>query len=91
MRYKSVGVEQALQLSVDERFYLPNYKVHLPNSPDWVIKSFQLKVVKQFRLGNATGAYLNKEALSEVIRLSFITDEKKAGDFSLSVDYILFQ
>ncbi|MFT6036560.1 MAG: NADH dehydrogenase [ubiquinone] 1 alpha subcomplex assembly factor 1 [Marivirga sp.] len=91
VRYKSTGLQQALQFSVNERFYVPNYKVHLPNSEQWVIKRFKLSEVQQYRLGDATGAYLTKGVLDDIIRISFITDEKKGGEFSLEVDYISFQ
>lgn len=91
VRYRSEGVGQALQLSVDNRFYIPNYKIDLPKSEEWATKVFTLAEVKQYRLGNPTGAYLNEAALSEVIRLSFITGEKKAGEFLLEVDYIAFR
>jgi hypothetical protein len=91
VRYKSTGVQQALQFSVNERFYVPNYKVHVPNSEEWVIKRFELSEVQQYRLGNATGAYLTKTASDEIIRLSFITDEKREGSFTLEVDYIQFK
>ena len=91
IRYKSKGIENALQLSVADRFYIPNYKVHLPLSDDWVVRSFPLNEVRQYRVGDPTGEFLDQEALSEVIRLSFITDEKKAGDFHLLVDYVKFK
>ena len=91
VRYKAEGIEQALQLSVDERFYIPNYKVGLAISEEWVTKTFKLKEIKQFRLGEPTGVYLSKEALDKVIRLSFITNEKKEGDFKLWVDYVKFE
>jgi hypothetical protein len=33
---------------------------------------------------------LDSNALGEVIRLGFITDEKKYGDFEFEIDYIEF-
>jgi hypothetical protein len=34
---------------------------------------------------------LKKETLKEIIRIGFITDEKKYGDFEFEIDYIEFK
>ena len=91
LKYRSVGVRQVFQLEVDRRFYVPNYKIPLADSEDWEIVRIPLREVRQYRLGTKTGKLLDKNACAEVIRLGFITDEKRAGDFTFEVAYIKFE
>ena len=91
IKYRSKGVRQAFQMEVDRRFYLPNYKVPLKNTEDWTIVRIQLEEVKQYRMGSKTGRLLESDALDEIIRVGFITDEKRAGDFTFEVAYIKFE
>ena len=91
IRYRSTGVKVAFQLSVDQRFYYPNFKIKLPNSEEWSTKTFALDEVRQYRLGYPTGGYLSQASKGDIIRLGFITDEKRAGDFEFEVDYVVFR
>ncbi|WP_420319140.1 CIA30 family protein [Ekhidna sp.] len=91
IRYKSEGIKKAFVMETDKRFYIPNFKVSLPSSSEWVTKEFKLVDFKQYRLGNPTGESLQKDQKEDIIRIGFITDEKRAGDFRFEVDYIEFE
>ena len=90
IKYRSEGLDCALSFDRYTRFWLPNHKLKLPISPDWTVIKVPLSELKQYRMGNATGAKMDNEALANTIRLGFITDSKKAGEFSLQVAYIKF-
>lgn len=91
IKYRSKGIEMAFQMEEDRRFYYPNFKIHLPGSDDWVTQTFDLDAVKQFRMGYATGNLMQSDDQSEIIRMGFITDEKKAGDFEFEVAFVEFK
>ncbi|MDW3191060.1 MAG: CIA30 family protein [Cytophagales bacterium] len=91
IRYRSKGISMALQMEEDRRFYYPNFKVKLPKSEAWVTKTYVLSEVRQYRMGYATGNLLQRQDQSEIIRMGFITDEKKAGDFEFEVAYVEFR
>lgn len=92
IKYKSEGISLAFQMSVDTRFYIPNYKISLPNSANqWVTKTYNLSDFKQYQLGNFTGRSFSQENKKEIIRLGFITNEKKEGNFSFEIDFFEFR
>ena len=91
IRYRSKGISMALQMEEDRRFYYPNFKVKLPKSEAWVTKTYALSEVRQYRMGYATGNLMKQQDQSEIIRMGFITDEKKAGDFEFEVAYVEFR
>ncbi|MEM9895653.1 MAG: CIA30 family protein [Bacteroidota bacterium] len=89
--YRSEGMNIAFQLNQYQQFYLPNYKINLPVSKDWTELSYDLKELKQYRMGNPTGQTIEEKALGQIIRLGFITNEKRAGDFKFEVQKIVFE
>jgi len=50
-----------------------------------------LRDVKRYRVGEPTGRTMTRDAQEDIIRIGFITDEKRAGPFELTVDYIRFE
>ena len=91
IKYRSKGVRQAFQMEVDRRFYLPNYKIPLQNTEDWTIVRVQLEEVQQYRMGSKTGRSLDIDTLADIIRVGYITNEKRAGDFAFEVAYVKFE
>ena len=91
IKYRSKGIKMAFQMEEDRRFYYPNFKVHLASSEEWVEQSFSLKQVRQYRMGYPTGGFMEDEDKNEIIRVGFITDEKRAGDFEFEVAYVEFR
>jgi NADH dehydrogenase [ubiquinone] 1 alpha subcomplex assembly factor 1 len=91
IRYRSEGISLAMTLSVSRRWYIPNYKTSLSSTKGaWKTVTLNLKDFRKHYIGKPMNETLNNDALSEVIRLGFITDEKKYGDFEFEIDYIEF-
>lgn len=93
IRYRSSGQTFALSLNTSRRFYLPNYRVYLAPSKEageWVEQTIPIATFRQHRMGNPTGYGISKEALAQVIQITFISADKKEGPFSLEVDYLHF-
>lgn len=93
IRYRVTGQIFAFSLNTDSRFYMPNYRVYLPNSPienEWVEQLIPLQSFKQHRMGSPTGMDISSEALDKVIQMTFISAEKKEGPFRLEIDYLSF-
>lgn len=91
IKYRSEGMQLAFTMETSQRWWIPNYKVDLVNSEDWVTETFQLKDFKQYRLGSPTGRSFTEDIKDEIIRIGFITNEKRAGDFKFEVAYVEFR
>lgn len=91
IKYRSEGMRMAFVMETSQRFWVPNYKVNLENSDDWLIQTFDLDDFKQYRLGNGTGKSLTQDSKDDIIRIGFITNEKRAGDFKFEVSSIDFR
>lgn len=90
-RLKSTGIRCAFTLETDRRFWMPNFKHQIvTQTEDWEIIEIPLANFKRYRLGRPTGGSLPDRIKSEIIRMGWITDEKREGPFSLEVDYIQF-
>ncbi|WP_421765337.1 CIA30 family protein [Ekhidna sp.] len=90
IRYRSEGMRLAFVMETSQRFWIPNYKVGLSNSEEWITETFQLEDFKQYRLGDPTGKSFSDEVKDEIIRVGFITNEKRAGDFKFEVAMVEF-
>ena len=91
IRYRSDGIALAMTLSVSRRWYIPNYKTSLVSTGGaWETKVINLKDFRKHYIGKPMNEMMSDEALNQVIRLGFITDEKKYGDFEFEIDYIEF-
>lgn len=90
VRYRSAGQTMALTFETSERWYDPTYKAMLPTSKDWSTATFELKDFQQYKIGRASGATMSNQNQEDVIRMGFMTADKKAGDFMLEVDFLEF-
>lgn len=92
IRYRSKGIQFGLTLEVDQRFYKPYYKINLAKEPKgWTEVEFAISNFKEYQLGEFTGDTISNKLLEDIIRIGFITSEKRAGEFEFEVDYIQFE
>jgi len=92
IRYRSTGISLAMTLSVSRRWYVPNYKTSLSGTEgEWKTVTLPLKDFRKHYIGRPMDETLSREAQENVIRLGFITDEKKYGPFEFEIDYIVFR
>lgn len=92
IRYRATGRDFSFQLQKHEAWYLPNFKLLLPNTADkWEEVTFKIMDFKKYRVGRYTGESIGSEDLSSIIRMGIITEEKREGPFEIEVDYIRFQ
>lgn len=92
IRYRSTGQDFAFTLNKYRRFYRPNFKADLPvTDGQWITKRLSWDRFKRYRLGNRLSGALVTDDLEKIIRMGFISNQKKASPFSFEVDYIRFQ
>lgn len=92
IRYKSTGQNFAFTLANYRRFYEPNFKASLPvTNGEWKEVVLLLASFKKYRLGNLLSGNPSSEELANVIRLGLISNDKKASDFRMEIDYIRFK
>jgi len=92
IRYRSRRMDMAMSLQTSRMWFQPNFKVSIPNSEwEWTVLDIPLNTFAKYRLGNPMGTFITRNNLEEVIRIGFITDEKRAGAFELEIDYLEFQ
>ncbi len=92
IRYKSTTYDIGFTLNKHRVWYLPNYKTNLQaTNGKWAIASILLSDIAEYQVGRPTGNYMDKESLAQTIRIGFITNEKRAGNFDFEVDYIKFR
>ena len=92
VRYKSEGHSFSMTLEDSKPFNTPYYKAEMPGEKDqWQTAKMSLFDFAEYILGRKTGNELTEDKLDKIIRLGFINAEKKDGEFSLEIDYILFE
>ena len=92
IRYRSAGISLAFTIAVSRRWYIPNYKIRLDKTlSKWTTKTIRLTDLRKHYIGKPMNETLNKKTLKEIVRIGFITDEKKYGDFEFEIDYIKFK
>lgn len=92
IRYKSTGQNFAFTLNNYRRFYNPNFKQELPvTNSVWKEVTLALSSFKKYRLGNLLSGHPSQEELANVIRMGFISNDKKASEFMIEIDYIRFK
>ncbi|MBX3043778.1 MAG: CIA30 family protein [Candidatus Kapabacteria bacterium] len=91
IKSRSKGQIIAFTLETDNRFFMPYYKFIVSSGTDeFVITKIKLSDFKAYRLARETGDYLSENELQKIIRMGFITSDKKASDFEFEVEYIKF-
>jgi monofunctional biosynthetic peptidoglycan transglycosylase len=91
IKYRSEGQKIAFTLHPNDRYYLPKYKVFLEETDmEWQEVSFNLNNFQQTVMGDVTGKGITEAILDQIMRLGFITTEKKEGAFTFEVASITF-
>jgi len=92
IRYRATGVGFAFTLNNHRRYYMPRFK-HPLNETDgqWVTAVLKFSDFRQVRLGEVMEGHLDKNLLSNVIRLGVISNDKRATGFALDIAYIEFR
>lgn len=92
LRYRLTGLNFALMLEENRRFWMPYYSYELETTDnEWVTMKIPVNGLKETRLGDFTGKTLGEARSKEFFRLGFISKEKKADSFNLEIDYIAIQ
>ncbi|MBT8262344.1 MAG: CIA30 family protein [Bacteroidia bacterium] len=95
--YKTVtirhrGSSRKFALSFDRHtvWYKPNYKHEFVPSEEWQETTIALKDFKESQVGRYNGETMSEDTQAKIIRMGIILYDKKAGPFTLEVDYIRF-
>ncbi len=89
--YKSNDYQIGLTFETSYYWFQPYYKFLLkPTNGEWRTEKIKLSDFDQIRIGSKTGRKLKDSVKDQIVRIGFITSEKRAGDFYLEVDYLRF-
>lgn len=92
IRYRCKNYNMAFTLEMDKRWYVPYYRANLPSTDwKWVRKEIPFSDFARYNIGRKRPGKPTKEDLSNILRVGFISNEKKAGPFRIEVDYITFE
>ncbi len=92
IRYRSEGFDMAWTMKDQRPYYMPSFKGDLPNTQgQWETVTFELRQLDAYRLGEPLGYQLSNKELKNIIRMGFISNEKRAGEFELEIDHITFK
>lgn len=92
IKYRLTGLSFSLMLEQSNRFWLPYYSYPLEKTgEEWVTKRIPIEDFYETRLSDYTGRTLNKNRANDIIRIGFISREKKAEAFELEIDYIVLK
>ena len=92
MRVRGKGQSFGFSMETSRAWYQPNYKVTFrPKAEEWEVLRFPLREFGMYRIGQRVGKNISEEALANIIRIGFITNDKKEGPFELEIDYIRFE
>lgn len=92
VKYRSKGYTMAMTLEMDRRWFLPYYKRDLPATDwKWVKEEIAFSEFVKYSVGRKRPGAPTIEELKKMLRLGFITNEKRAGDFKIEIDYIEFK
>ncbi len=93
IRFKTAKVGEQFSFTFEcfEQWYRPYFKLPFKStSTDWETQTLDLSSAEAYEVGRKMGIYLSDDIKPAIIRLGFIKDDKKTGDFELEVDYIKF-
>ncbi|WP_430412197.1 CIA30 family protein [Kordia sp.] len=92
VKYRSKDYTMAMTLEMDKRWFLPYYKRNLPATDwKWVKAEILFSEFVKYSVGRKKSGTPTKKELEKILRLGFVTNEKKAGDFKIEIDYIAFK
>lgn len=92
IRYRSKKYIMGFTLEMDKRWYVPYYKADLPVTDwKWVEKEIIFTDFIRYNIGRKRSGKPTQRELANILRLGFISNEKKAGPFEIEIDYIKFE
>ena len=92
VKYRSKGYTMAMTLEMDKRWFLPYYKRDLADTNwKWVKEEILFSEFIKYSVGRKKAGKPTKKELESILRLGFVTNEKKASDFKIEIDYIAFK
>ena len=92
LRYRLKGMDFAFTMALDQRFYMPNFKQDVPNTDfKWNTIELPIDNFKKHRMGYKIGGSPSTKELDRVIRIGFISNEKREAPFEFEIDYIEFK
>ena len=91
VRYKATEQSTSIVLESNRMWWQPYYLLALqPTDGEWVEVTLSLSDFKEIKLVQSTGKSISKTSLKNIIRIGFMTINKKAGSFGFEVDYVEF-
>ena len=92
LRYRSSGLALALMLETSDIFFLPHFRLSLEKTQgEWKEVVLDLNELKEYRLDKVSARKVELDELEKLIRIGFISQEKKAVPFAFELDYIRFE
>ncbi len=92
IHYRSKQYTMGFTLEMDKRWYVPYYKVDLPGTNwKWVTKEITFADFDRYNIGRKRPGKPTQTELANILRIGFISNEKKAGPFKIEIDYIKFE
>lgn len=92
VRYRSKGQTVAFQFEDKFYWWQTSYRTLLPTTDmEWKEVLINLEELDEQRLLKKTGAKINSKSLAKIIRMGFITIDKKEGPFEMEIDYLSFE
>jgi monofunctional biosynthetic peptidoglycan transglycosylase len=92
IRYRSKEYAMGFTLEMDRRWYVPYYKVDLPATDwKWIEKEITFSDFIKYNIGRKRSGKPSMNDLKNILRIGFISNEKRAGPFKIEIDYIKFE
>ena len=94
MRYKSSSTDRTFGLSLknSQQYYIPYYKhTFSPKTTEWETLTVNLSDFKHYRISEVIGNDMPITALDDIYNMALIISDKKAGPFTIEIDYIKFE
>lgn len=92
IKYRSTTYTMGFTLEMDRRWYIPYYKVALkPTNWKWMEAEIPFSEFDRYNIGSKTPGKITKDELQKILRVGFTSNEKRAGDFKIEIDYIKFE
>lgn len=92
IRYRAKGYKMGFTIEMDRRWFLPYYKRDLEATAwKWVEEEILFSEFVKYSVGRKRPGTPTVDELKNILRVGFITNEKRAGKFKMEIDYIEFR
>lgn len=92
LRYRSSGLGLALMLETSDIFFLPHFRLPLEKTDgEWKEVVLDMAEVTEYRLDKPSSRDVQMDEMAKLIRVGFISQEKKAVPFAFELDYLRFE